>query len=128
MAYSPDEGSTGRLLSKLAESLFQRYRTGELRGLGWFQYRDHDRADTLVATELASDAFLYLGLDEAGSWRDQPKLAIAVVMFLRHYYPGAATPADCARLMALVTEVPVDRAAVVYWFRATFPPTPTSAP
>ena len=89
MPYLPDEQSTEQLLRNLTVDLFAELSNAEVKVMGWAQYRDFDHAQTCIATELAADAFIYLGFDRQEGWRRNPGLIRAILAFMERYYQGA---------------------------------------
>lgn len=122
MRYLPSESSAQRLLKNLAVDLHAEFDGKQLRQFGWFQYRDHDRISTLVATELAAHTFIYLSFDEQGSWRRNPRLLVAILAFMRRYFPAGPQRTHLIRLKALIESKPFDRQSITDWFFAQFPP------
>ena len=124
MPFLPDETSTDRLLKYLAIDLMQQFGAGDLNKFGWFQYREHDHPETLVSSELAADAFLYLSSDADGSWRRNPKVVTAVVAFMGRYYDRTVKQQDLMSLKKLIDARPLDRNAIKGWFYRIYPPSP----
>jgi hypothetical protein len=98
MPFLPDEQSADKLLKNLGIDLGAHFGTGELKRFGWFQYRDHDRVDTLVSTVAAANAFIYLSFDADGSWRRNPKVITAILAFMQRYFSTAPTAQDLLQL------------------------------
>jgi hypothetical protein len=123
MPFLPDEHSTDKLLKNLGIDLSQqRFGPMEMRKFGWFQYRDHDHIKTLVSTELAADAFLYLGFDEDGAWRRNPKVLTAILAFMERYFQVRPRQEDFLRLKELIDTKPLNSQAITEWFHAMYPP------
>ena len=109
MPFLPDERSTNKLLKHLAIDLFEQLEPAELRKFGWFQYRDHDHLGTLVATEFAANAFVYLSFDASGSWRRNPKVVTAVLSFMGRYHERRPQAQDLVELKRLIEVRPATR-------------------
>ena len=122
MPFSPDESSTDKLLKYLEIELRNAFTTDELRRLGWFQFRRSDHPGTLVTTELAAAAFIYLSFEADGAWRRNVKVVVAVLAFLGRYYGQAPRPNELEWLKTILEAGPLDRAAVLDWFSGVYPP------
>jgi hypothetical protein len=125
MPFLPDEQSADRLLKNLAIDLMSQLDPADLRQFGWYQYRDFDHANTLVSTEFAADAFLYLSFDAHRPWRRNPKVITAMLAFMRRYYKTSPQPKDLLALKQLIETKPLDPQSIVGWFHAMYPPDPT---
>ena len=123
MPFLPDERSTDKLLKNLGIELAAEFGGRELADFGWFQYRDHDHLKTLVSTELAADAFLYLSFD-ACSWRRNPKVLTAIIAFMGRYHATGPTRADLLRLKEMINAQPFCSQAIHGWFQHVYPPDP----
>jgi len=123
MPFLPDERSTDKLPKNLGIDLATQFGGRELADFGWFQYRDHDHLQTLVSTELAAHAFLYLSFD-AGSWRRNPKVITATIAFMARYHAARPTRADLLRLKELIDAQPFAPQAIQNWFHQVYPPDP----
>ena len=124
MPFLPDERSTDRLLKNLGIDLSEQLGAGDLRKMEWFQYRDHDHSSSLVSTEFAAHAFLYLGFDRDGNWSRNLKLLTALLAFMRRYHTVSTQASDLVKLKEIIEARPVDKQAVADWFRAIWPPDP----
>jgi hypothetical protein len=124
MPFLPDEHSTDRLLKNLAIDLMAQLDPADLRQFGWYQYRDFDHANTLVSTEFAADAFIYLSFDAHQSWRRNPKVLTAIIAFMRRYYRASPQSKDLLALKHLIEAKPLNPESIVEWFQAVYPPDP----
>ena len=122
MSFLPDDNSTDKLLKQFSIGLRNQFSDAELRRFGWFQFRDHDRPNTLVAVELAASALAYLSLDADGSWRRNVGVVTAVIAFMRHYYPSTSpSEVEFKQLKRIINTPPVNKENLRGWLLAIYP-------
>ena len=112
---------------ELAKLLFQYLlaadcQISELRRLGWFEFLRFDLPDTDDARRLAATALHRLLVGDSGAEINHDgRIVYATLAFVRAVR-GGALPTDVSRsLQRILATSPVEEAALIDWFAATFP-------
>jgi hypothetical protein len=94
---------------------------GELRAIGWFDFRSVDREEEGDAVTVASEALLYLAFDDSGAWNRKVPVVFAVTAFLRDETGYQLTAAEAQTLRGLLERGASASDKIRDWFDHVYP-------
>ena len=109
-----------RLAKALHPFLAQKASVQILKSLGWFDFLSNDRPETSDPIEMAATAFIYLSIEDDGTWNGQKQILTAVIAFLHTGTRKLPTTQDLADLKHILQSGPVNPGHVNDWFRLVF--------
>jgi len=112
----PSSSPADQLAKRLHPFLTAAISPAVLKSLGWFDFLTSDRPDTTDAVEMATNAFIYLSLEEDGSWNRQKAILSGIIAFLKTRVNKSPSPGDLLDLKSLLDRPPISNQAIRQWF------------
>lgn len=119
-----DAGSTDALLKLLQLELDVAMGMDELRKAGWGRFRNLDHPKTTDPVRLATEAFIYLSIDDQDNWRQNYSVIEGILSFLQSRRQASPTDEQLSDLVTALEFSPVTVNDIRAWFREVFPPLP----
>ena|SRR5438132_794267 len=119
----PPSSAGDRLAKALHPFLASKMPVATLKALGWYDFLSNDRPETSDALVAATEAFIYLTIEDDGTWNGNKTVLTGVIAFLHHLHhrlgkmPTATALAD---LKKILESPPVDPQVLRQWFRQVF--------
>jgi hypothetical protein len=108
-----------RLAKALHPFLTAKVSVPELKSLGWFDFLNNDRPETNDVVEMSAAAFMYLTVDDAGSWNGQVNILTGIIAFLNSRTGKKPGQTDLTDLKSLLSR-PVQQGVIRDWFERVY--------
>lgn len=112
--------TTDLILKDIHINLSANSGANRLRQLGWFDFRSYDHPKTDNPVELACKAFLYLSINQNGSWISDFNILSSILTYLDENTTNKANSSSISGLKALLEQHPVVAKTVEDWFQTVY--------